>query len=815
MVGSHGHPEATPGPYETPGQALAFLARLASQFTAVLNLKELVDRVLESLREELGFDSCSIALLDDADPDVLTIVGAAGIRSGYRRLRIPRGLGLTWAVMDAATPLYVPDMDADSRVYRRDPNVKSGIYAPLTLRGHSSGVLSAHRSAVDAFSVQERHLLTVVARYLAGAFEVARLYGEAERLATVLESSEEAIIGVTLDGAIQTWNAGAARIFGFSAPEAIGRPGTIIVPPDHLGEHSRNWERLRRGEHINYFETIRMRKDGSHITVALTLSPLRDAAGQLTGVLAIGQDITQRKRNEDALRRSDERYRTLFDGVPVGLCRITPGGEILKANAAFVKMLKYPNRAMLFQANAEALCADAGMWRDWAARVVSEREVANVEGRLRSHDGSLITVRLSGRAVFDTSDRVSYFEHAVEDITHSKVVEEEARRTREAERANQAKSEFLSRVSHELRTPLNAILGFAQLIEMDAANLTSDHRESLEHILRAGHHLLNLIDEVLDITRIESGRIRILLEPVALQEIMDEALDLTSPMALRAGIHLESDPLCPLDRHVLVDRQRIKHVLLNLLSNAVKYNRAGQSVVLSCAEIPNNMLRLSVRDTGLGIPPEKMAELFVPFERLGAEESGIEGTGLGLAVSKRLIDAMGGTLGVQSIVGEGSTFWVDLALATDGGENACRKTLPPDVPDFAGLTRRLVILYIEDNLSNLELVKRVLARYPEVTLIPAMHGRLGFDLAREHRPHLILLDVHLPDIDGEELLRQLKDAPETRAIPVVALSADATRAQIERMRSAGARGYLTKPLNVRDFLNEILRDTALLQAGAP
>jgi PAS domain S-box-containing protein len=806
---------SSPQPRSAPSEAaLAFLARLANEFTAVLHLQELVDRVLESLREALGFDSCTIALLDDASPDVLAMVGAAGIRASFRGLTIPRGHGVTWAVMEAGTPLYVPDMDADPHIYRRDPKVKSGIYAPLTLRGRSIGVLSAHRGQVDAFTPQDLDLLTVVARYLAGAFEVARLHEEAERLAAVLESSGDAIIGTALDGTIRTWNAGAARIYGFPAAEAIGRPVTIIVPPDSLAEYARNRQRVQRGEHIDHFETVRVRKDGTRIDIALSVSPIRDAAGRVTGILGIGRDITERKRAEDALRKSEERYRTLFDGVPIGLCRVAPGGEILEANAAFVKMLRYPDRETLLGTNARGLSLDPEERARWTERLLREGEVANVEGQLRAYDGSVVGVRASGRAVFGASGRVSHFEEAVEDVTLSRQVEEEARRAREAERASQAKSEFLSRMSHELRTPLNAILGFAQLMEMDAAQLAPEHRESLQHILKGGRHLLDLINEVLDIARIETGRMGISLEPVSLQEVTREALDLINPMALRAGVRLRTDPAAPSERYVLADRQRIKQVLLNLLSNAVKYNQPGGTVTLSSGEAPDGRVRISVGDTGHGISPEKMAQLFVPFERLGAEQTGVEGTGLGLALSKRLVEAMGGALGVRSVVGQGSTFWVDLAPATDPGEQA-RQTAPR--AELAAFPRTRVLLYVEDNLSNLELIKRLLAPHPDVRLIPAMQGRLGLELARQHRPDLILLDVQLPDIDGGEVLWRLRADPETREIPIVVLSADATPAQVDRMRAAGARAYLTKPFDIKrlvELLNEILQGAASPRTGA-
>jgi CheY-like chemotaxis protein/nitrogen-specific signal transduction histidine kinase len=391
------------------------------------------------------------------------------------------------------------------------------------------------------------------------------------------------------------------------------------------------------------------------------------------------------------------------------------------------------------------------------------------------------------------------------DIDERKSAEETAEQAREeADRANLAKSEFLSRMSHELRTPLNAILGFAQLLEMDS--LVPDQHESVEHILKGGHHLLNLINEVLDIARIEAGQLSFSPEPVRVQEVVEESLDLVTPLAAERGIRLSSELVQTFDGHVLADRQRLKQVLLNLLSNAVKYNREGGSVAVACEEVPQGRLRLMVRDTGLGLPPEMLDRLFTPFERLGAERTEVEGTGIGLVLSKRLVELMGGAIGVESAVGQGSTFWVELVQVV--GPVARYEQRPdgsaPSAPDAPRRTRTL--LYVEDNLSNLELVQRILSRRPEVKLVAAMQGRLGLDLASQHRPDLILLDLHLPDMRGEEVLRRLRATPETQRIPVVVISADATQGQIERLRAAGAQAYLTKPLDVKRLLT-ILDET--------
>lgn len=379
----------------------------------------------------------------------------------------------------------------------------------------------------------------------------------------------------------------------------------------------------------------------------------------------------------------------------------------------------------------------------------------------------------------------------------------------EAEAANAAKSEFLSRMSHELRTPLNAILGFAQLMEMD--DLTPRQTQGVRHTLKAGRHLLDLINEVLDLARIESGRLTLSPEPVRVGGVIQEILELVDPAAAARGLHLIglNSPLN--DRYVQADRQRLRQVVLNLVNNAIKYNRPGGevSVQLSVTPAPShppgspmmdNALRITIADTGPGIAPENMPRLFNPFDRLGAERTGTEGTGLGLAVAKKLTEAMGGRLGVESLVGVGSTFWVELPL-TDSPLHRTGRIVPDDIPADDSITG--AVLYAEDNFSNLELMQAILARRPAITLLTTSQGGQAVRLARQHLPRLILLDLNLPDQSGAEVLRQLLADEHTRAIPVVIISADATPNQIQQLLQAGAHDYLTKPLEVHKFLEVV------------
>jgi signal transduction histidine kinase/CheY-like chemotaxis protein len=379
-----------------------------------------------------------------------------------------------------------------------------------------------------------------------------------------------------------------------------------------------------------------------------------------------------------------------------------------------------------------------------------------------------------------------------------RIFERQARE--EADRANKAKSEFLSRMSHELRTPLNAILGFGQLLELD--QLTVNQRIGVTHILKGGRHLLNLIDEVLDISRIESGYMHYSLEPVPVMNLLTEALDMIQPMASQRKIPLENSGAEAEGRYVMADRQRLKQILLNLLSNAVKYNREAGRVIVSYSE-EKGRVRLSVRDCGVGIPAHKLEMLFTPFERLGAEQGSVEGTGLGLALSKRLAEMMGGGLGVESNPGEGSTFWVELAGAPSPLGPADAAHIASDDVRTSPASRSC-ILYIEDNYPNLQLVERVLSSHrPEFRLISASTPAAGIELAVRERPELILLDLNLAEMSGHEVLIHLQGHPATSTIPVVIVSADATPGQIRRLLAAGAAAYLTKPIDLPRFLRTL------------
>ncbi|MGD1008346.1 MAG: ATP-binding protein, partial [Ignavibacteriaceae bacterium] len=403
---------------------------------------------------------------------------------------------------------------------------------------------------------------------------------------------------------------------------------------------------------------------------------------------------------------------------------------------------------------------------------------------------------------------------AIEDITERKKNENELSKAKaEAEQANAAKSEFLSRMSHELRTPMNSILGFAQLMDMEELNPT--HKKGVNQILKNGKHLLELINEVLDIARIETGRVTVSLEPVNIFDIILETIDIVRNLAEENQIMLESGASIVKGLFVKADHQRLKQVFLNLITNAVKYNRKGGSVKIECKILKpvrsmedaegrkENVIRISVIDTGRGIAQEYIEKLFNPFERIGAERTETEGTGLGLAISKKLIEAMSGKVGVESEINKGSTFWIELPQ-TESQKDRFERVCEIEGPEAEITKLRGTILYIEDNLSNIQLVEQILETYrPSIKLITNIYGNNAVQFAIDYKPDLILLDLDLPDIHGSEVIKLLQAEPGTAEIPVIILSADAITKQIEQLMETGAKDYLIKPIDVVHFLTVV------------
>jgi PAS domain S-box-containing protein len=541
------------------------------------------------------------------------------------------------------------------------------------------------------------------------------------------------------------------------------------------------------------------------LVLGAVLGGLRDVADQMR------RDFIARTEIEEARRESEERYRFVAESASDGIITIDETRTILFANRAAEKIFGLTITDMVGKPFSMLIPErvrddhDAALEQYLDTVVTSSPEYAlHMVGAGRGHRE--IDLEISFGEYVKNQEHI--FTGVIRDVTERKQLEHVLKRAKEdAEQANRAKSEFLSRMSHELRTPLNAILGFAQLLEAD--ELEKGQKESVDQILRGGRHLLSLVDEVLDIARIEAGRMSLSLEPIDVHHVISDAWELVRHSADHSGITLQNGASSLCDAWVTADRQRIRQVLLNLMSNAVKYNRENGEVRISCSAgmTGANRLRIAISDTGRGIPSDALGRLFVPFERLGAEHSGIEGTGIGLAVSRGLVHAMDGEIGAESQPGVGSTFWFELPLDLTRPER-----VPVPAPGAAGATNggspvtpsdAATILYIEDNPSNFRLMERLFADRNGVRLLTAASGSEGLDLAREHRPDLILLDLHLPDIHGAELLRRIREDSDISRTPVVVITADVTTSQRARLLEAGAQAYLPKPLDVGAFLRVV------------
>jgi protein-histidine pros-kinase len=529
------------------------------------------------------------------------------------------------------------------------------------------------------------------------------------------------------------------------------------------------------------------RKDGSEFSVDISLTPLYTSQGLL--VAAAVRDATERKEAE-------ARFEALLESAPDAIVVADDKGTIAVANHRATDLFGYsrdelighPVEMLVPQQNRDG---HPDLRRGYVAHPAVRPMGAGLQLWAQRKDGSKFPVDIS-LAPLETPAGI-LVSAAVRDITDRLAAEEALRAAKEeAEQANLAKSEFLSRMSHELRTPLTAILGFTELLQL--GGMPADQRDLfVDRTHRAGQHLLSLINDVLDISRVEAGSLAMSIEAVDAAPLVEDAIELIAPMAQTRRIAVANTVR---DAAVMADSGRLRQVLLNLLSNAVKYNREAGAITISSRAV-GEIVSITVSDTGPGISEQDLPRLFQPFERLGVQTGEIEGTGIGLAISRGLVDMMGGTIEVASVPGEGTRFTVSLPTA--------EHLAPAKVSTAAGDRdrRTATVLYIEDNASNTVLVESALSMRPQIRFISAVQGQLGLELARDHRPDLVLLDLHLPDMTGEAVLAGLKADERTAAAPVIIVSADATKNRIRELLAAGAHDYITKPLVIKDFLASV------------
>jgi len=542
---------------------------------------------------------------------------------------------------------------------------------------------------------------------------------------------------------------------------------------------------------------------------------LRDAQGGIIGYLLIGTDNTARKQVEAEQQLLDQRLRdqqfytrSLIESNIDALMTTDPRGIITDVNQQ-MEALTGCTRDELIGAPFKNYFTDPDRAEAGIRQVLSGSKVTDYELTACARDGKKTVVSYNATTFHDRDRKLQGVFAAARDVTERKRFEralqennvELERAKAAAEKANLAKSDFLSSMSHELRSPLNAILGFAQLINSDSPPPTPSQTASIDQILHAGWYLLELINEILDLAQIESGKLALSREPTPLADVMLECQAMIEPQAQQRGIKMIF-PQSGIPQFVDADRTRLKQVLINLLSNAIKYNQANGTVVVECSRTSPDRMRISVRDTGAGLPPDMLSQLFQPFNRLGQERGREEGTGIGLVMSKRLVELMGGLIGVESSVGVGSVFWFELNASSE-------PQLEPEPPAAIAVTELpqsgvlRTLLYVEDNPANLKLIEQLIARRPDIRLLSAKDGNRGIELARAHRPDVILMDINLPGISGIEALKILREDSETTHIPVVALSANAMPRDIEKGLQAGFFRYLTKPIKVNEFMETL------------
>jgi len=511
--------------------------------------------------------------------------------------------------------------------------------------------------------------------------------------------------------------------------------------------------------------------------------------------MTLGEIESRNGERELAVQR--ERFQLLVEGVKeYAILMLDPDGKIVSWNGGAERIKGYAAEEVLgrhFSLFYTQEAIDEG-YPDQELRVARAEGRFEEEGWRVRKDGTRFWASVLITALVSDEGELRGFAKVTRDLTERRAQSQERERLQlMAEAASRAKTEFLSRMSHELRTPLNAVLGFAQLLGLDA--LRPEQREAVDQIQRAGELLLALIEEILDISMIESDRLALSLEPIQIDELVRQCLQIIAPMAAEHGIQIVAPPHQDASVFAVADQQRLKQALLNLLSNAVKYNSPHGTIWLTLA-VDDGHTRISVGDSGRGIEPKSIERLFTPFERLGAERGDIAGTGLGLSLSKRLVEMMGGTLTVESELGKGSVFHIGLQRTKEPSYEGEPVAVGPTLPEV-----KATVLYIEDNLANLRLVERILAHVGEVEVMSAMQGKLGLEFARAHRPDMILLDLHLPDMTGEDVAAALKRSDETRDIPIVILTAAAHASERRRLLDLGVRAYLTKPFNVAEMLN--------------
>ncbi|ABE55201.1 PAS/PAC sensor hybrid histidine kinase [Shewanella denitrificans OS217] len=752
---------------------------------------------------------------------------------------------------------YFTDPHEANKGYREAFSNGSVTDYPLTIRHRNGRLIDVLYNA----SVYRDHKGQVLGLFAAARDITARKRADEALLKAgalqnaIFNSANFSSIATDAKGVIQIFNVGAERMLGYAAidvinkltPADISEPQEIVIRARALSHEldtpiTPGFDALvfkaRRGIE-DIYELTYIRKDGSRFPAIVSVTALRDAHNNIIGYLLIGTDNTARKRAEEALLKAGALQRAIFNSANFSSIATDAKGVIQIFNVGAERMLGY-TAAEVMDKITPADISDPKEMVLRAAQLSKELETSIAPGfealvfkasrgiediyqlTYIRKDGSRFPAVVSVTALRDAYNVIIGFLLIGTDNTARIQVEEEREQLTAtlqdknaelesskaiAEKANRAKSEFLSSMSHELRTPLNAILGFAQLLEKGQPTLTHTQEVRIQQIIKAGWYLLSLINEILDLAVIESGRLSLSRESVLLIDVINESKAMVEPQALKREIRLNFLPFSHA-LHANADHTRLKQVLINLLTNAIKYNRQHGTITVECTEVKaidklQDRIRITIKDNGYGLSEANISQLFQPFNRLGQESGSQEGTGIGLVVTKQLVELMGGTIGVKSQVGVGSEFWIE--LARDLTPNLVNNSNVPAelMPQISAEESKFSLLYVEDNPANLLLVQQIICDLPNVTMLSAREGHQGIALARVKQPDVILMDINLPGISGIEALVILKNDPLTAHIPVLAISANAMPRDIEKGLACGFLRYLTKPIRISEFIEAL------------
>jgi PAS domain S-box-containing protein len=626
----------------------------------------------------------------------------------------------------------------------------------------------------------------------------------------LIDAAPDGLVVCDQNGTLVLVNAEAERMFGYAHEELRGKALEALIPEHvrprhqhHLASYTASPRLRPMGSDL---DLRGRRKDGSEFPVEISLSPFETERGVL--IIAGVRDVTDRRHLERENKRANAYLVSAVDAVQDAFMLFDEHGRVMMVNSTarellekatgesivgrrFSDLLEEAFSVGVFDVGGESRAAFQRRWLAYHESPVGTFEVRTGAGR---------HLRVTGRKTAEHGTVMT-----IADITDDAQRAEELRQAREqAEAASAAKSEFLSSMSHELRTPLNAILGFAQLLERDRKQPLSERQlERLGHVMRGGEHLLRLIDDVLDLARIEAGRLSLSSEPVDLVEVLAEVVHTLEPMAARARIEIAADALPPDALRVVADRTRLAQILMNFGSNAIKYGKAEGHVTLR-SSLSQDSARISVVDDGIGIPQDKRDKIFEPFHRAGQEAGPIQGTGIGLTISKRLAELMHGSVGFRSDVHVGSEFWIDLPLYRQPSVNVSVARQVVAVPSLLATgARRHTVVYVEDNPSNIAFMRELVDDLPSVELLTAPTAEIGLELIRTHQPRVVIMDINLPGMSGFDAAARLLEWPETRDIPVIGLSAAALAKDTARAKEAGFYRYLTKPVKVDELMQAL------------